>query len=212
MCTKRYKVNKYWEAAWAAQQAEQLTKTGVNQAQWKASGRATKANPNKEDGDWWNTNGSEMVDSWITWRNGTHPLTMWEVQPGVPAIELALTPIWNDIPVQMHIDRVMINPDGELIVLDIKTGVRTPSSDLQLAFYAAGMEEMLGIRPRYGAYWMARSGQTSELIDLDYFSKDDIIEIVTKFDQARKAELFIPNLNHCIMCNVKDQCKYKRKG
>jgi hypothetical protein len=137
---------------------------------------------------------------------------MWEVQPGVPAIELSLTPIWNDIPVQMHIDRVMINPDGELIVLDIKTGVRTPSSDLQLAFYAAGMEEMLGIRPQYGAYWMARSGQTSELINLDYFSKDDIIEIVSKFDQARKAELFIPNLNHCIMCNVKDQCKYKRKG
>jgi hypothetical protein len=106
----------------------------------------------------------------------------------------------------------MINPDGELIVLDIKTGVRTPSSDLQLAFYAAGMEEMLGIRPRYGAYWMARAGQTSELIDLDYFTKDNIIDIVTKFDTARKQELFIPNLNHCIMCNVKDQCKYKRKG
>ena len=205
-------MNKYWEAAWAAQQEEQLIKTGVDQAKWKASGRATKANPNKEDGAWWNVEGSKMVDSWIEWRNGTHPLVLWEVQPGVPAIELGLTPIWNDIPVQMHIDRVMVNPDGELIVLDIKTGVRTPTSDLQLAFYAAGMEEMLGIRPRYGAYWMARTGQTSELIDLDYFNKDDIIEIVSKFDQARKAELFIPNLNHCIMCNVKEQCKYKRKG
>jgi len=205
-------MNKYWDAAWAAQQQEQLTKTGVDQAQWRASGRATIANPNKEDGDWWNVNGAAMVDSWIAWRNGTHPLVLWEPQPGVPAIELALTPIWNDIPVQMHIDRVMINPDGELIVLDIKTGVRTPSSDLQLAFYAAGMEEMFGIRPRYGAYWMGRTGQTDELIDLDYISKDDIIEIVTKFDTARKAELFMPNLNHCIMCNVKNECKYKRKG
>ena len=205
-------MNKYWEAAWAAQQQEQLTKTGVDQAQWRASGRATKANPNKEDGDWWNVNGSAMVDSWIAWRNGTHPLVLWEPQPGVPAIELALTPIWNDIPVQMHIDRVMINEDGELIVVDIKTGARTPSSDLQLAFYAAGMEEMFGIRPRYGAYWMGRTGQTDELIDLDYISKDDIIEIVTKFDTARKAELFMPNLSHCIMCNVKNECKYKRKG
>ena len=205
-------MNKYWEAAWAAQQEEQLTKTGVDQAQWRASGRATKANPNKEDGDWWNVNGSAMVDSWIAWRNGTHPLVLWEPQPGVPAIELALTPIWNDIPVQMHIDRVMINEDGELIVVDIKTGARTPSSDLQLAFYAAGMEEMFGIRPRYGAYWMGRTGQTDELIDLDYISKDDIIDIVTKFDTARKAELFMPNLNHCVMCNVKNECKYKRKG
>lgn len=205
-------MNKYWEVAWAAQQQEQLTKTGVDQAQWRASGRATKVNPNKEDGDWWNVNGSAMVDSWIAWRNGTHPLILWEPQPGVPAIELALTPIWNDIPVQMHIDRVMINEDGELIVVDIKTGARTPSSDLQLAFYAAGMEEMLGIRPRYGAYWMGRTGQTDELIDLDYISKEDIIDIVTKFDTARKAELFIPNLNHCVMCNVKNECKYKRKG
>lgn len=205
-------MNKYWEAAWAAQQQEQLTKTGVDQAQWRASGRATKANPNKEDGDWWNINGSAMVDSWIAWRNGTHPLVLWEPQPGVPAIELALTPIWNDIPVQMHIDRVMINEDGELIVVDIKTGARTPSSDLQLAFYAAGMEEMFGIRPRYGAYWMGRTGQTDELIDLDYITKEDIIEIVTKFDTARKAELFMPNLNHCVMCNVKNECKYKRKG
>lgn len=205
-------MNKYWEAAWAAQQQEQLTKTGVDQAQWRASGRATKANPNKEDGDWWNVNGSAMVDSWIAWRNGTHPLVLWEPQPGVPAIELALTPIWNDIPVQMHIDRVMINEDGELIVVDIKTGARTPSSDLQLAFYAAGMEEMFGIRPRYGAYWMGRTGQTDELIDLDYISKEDIIDIVTKFDTARKAELFMPNLNHCVMCNVKNECKYKRKG
>ena len=205
-------MNKYWDAAWAAQQQEQLTKTGVDQAQWRASGRATKANPNKEDGDWWNVNGSAMVDSWIAWRNGTHPLVLWEPQPGVPAIELALTPIWNDIPVQMHIDRVMINEDGELIVVDIKTGARTPSSDLQLAFYAAGMEEMFGIRPRYGAYWMGRTGQTDELIDLDYIKKEDIIDIVTKFDTARKAELFMPNLNHCIMCNVKNECKYKRKG
>jgi len=100
----------------------------------------------------------------------------------------------------------------ELIVVDIKTGARTPSSDLQLAFYAAGMEEMFGIRPRYGAYWMGRTGQTDELIDLDYISKEDIIEIVTKFDTARRAELFMPNLNHCVMCNVKDECKYKRKG
>ena len=205
-------MNKYWDAAWAAQQQEQLTKTGVDQTQWRASGRATKANPNKEDGDWWNVNGSAMVDSWIAWRNGTHPLVLWEPQPGVPAIELGLTPIWNDIPVQMHIDRVMINEDGELIVVDIKTGARTPSSDLQLAFYAAGMEEMFGIRPRYGAYWMGRTGQTDELIDLDYISKEDIIEIVTKFDTARRAELFMPNLNHCIMCNVKNECKYKRKG
>ena len=196
---------------WAAQQAEQLTKTGIDQALWRASGRATKANPNKEDGDWWNENGSMMVDQWIKWRNGVNGWTMWQ-HNGIPAVELALNPIWHDVPVQMHLDRVMVNPDGELVVLDIKTGARTPSSDLQLAFYAAGMEEILGVRPKWGAYWMGRTGITTEMVDLDLFPKEYIMEIVSKFDRARKDGIFIPNFSHCVMCQLKDKCKYKTGG
>ena len=205
-------MNKYWEEAWAEQKTVQFTKTGIPESDWKAAGRATKANPNKEDGNWWTQAGSDMVDSWIAWRNGSHPWVLWEPTPGQPAIELGLTPIWNDVPVQMHIDRVMVNPDGELVVLDIKTGARTPSSDMQLAFYAAGIEEIFGIRPRYGAYWMGRSGAVNELIDLDHLPKEAIIDIVTKFDSARKQELFLPNFSHCVMCSVVDKCKWKTKG
>lgn len=201
----------YWDKAWTKLQAEQLEKTGIDQGKWKASGRKTKANPNKEDGQWWSVNGKEMVDRWIEWRNGSHSWTLWEPTPGTPAIELALNPIWNDVPVQMHIDRVMINPDGELVVIDIKTGSRNPSSDLQLAFYAAGIESIFGIRPRYGAYWLGRSGGIKELINLDMYPSEDIIELVTKFDKARKAELFMPNLNHCVMCSVKESCKWNIK-
>lgn len=202
-------MNKYWNEAWTKLQEEQLKKTKVNQSEWKAAGRATKANPNKEDGEWWNTNGSSMVDSWINWRTSID-WKIWEAQPGLPAIELALTPIWNDVPVQMHIDRVMVTSDGELVVLDIKTGSRTPASDLQLAFYAAGMETMLGVRPQYGTYWMARDGGISELINLDKYTTADIIDMVTKFDNARKQEIFLPNLNHCVMCGVVKDCKWKQ--
>lgn len=203
-------MNKYWQEAWAAQQKEQLNKTKVPQSSWKASGRVSKANPNKEDGQWWEVNGSEMVDKWIAWRNGTHPWVLWEVQPGLPAIELGLTPIWNEVPVQMHIDRVMINPDGELVIIDIKTGARTPSSDLQLGFYAVGMEDMFGIRPKYGAYWMAREGQVKELVDLDKYKTEDIKDMVSTFDKARKNSIFLPNLTHCVMCNVKQDCKWSK--
>jgi hypothetical protein len=202
----------YWEQAWSQTIAEQSAKTTVDQAKWKASGRVTKANPNKEDGTWWQTNGPKMLESWITWRNAEHPWVLWEPSPGQPAIELGLTPVWNDVPVQMHIDRVMVNPDGELVVIDLKTGARTPMSDLQLAFYAAGMEAIFGIRPTYGAYWMARSGGIKELVDLSVYSTDTIIELVTKFDAARKAEIFLPNLSHCIMCSVRSECKWNKKG
>lgn len=200
--------NKYWLPAWETQVAEQSKKTGVDQAEWKAAGRATKANPDKENGVWWQENGEGMVDNWIKWREGNNG---WEIFTlhGKPAIELGITPIWNDVPVQMHIDRVMVNPDGELVVLDIKTGSRTPTSDLQLAFYAAGMESVLGIRPKWGTYWMAREGTTSGLIDLDLFPTEWVIDIVTKFDNARKSGIFLPNFSHCMMCNFKSECKYK---
>ena len=200
--------SEYWRIAWENQQQEQLKKTGVDQALWKAAGRATKANPNKEDGEWWNANGPAMVQRWIDWREGHHGWRIYE-HMGTPAIELGINPIWNDVPVQMHIDRVMVNPDGELVVVDIKTGSRTPTSDLQLAFYAAGMESVLGIRPKWGTYWMAREGTTSELIDLDKFPTEWVIDIVTKFDKARKEGIFVPNFSHCVMCGFKTTCKYK---
>lgn len=202
-------MNKYWDEAWTRLQKQQLEKVKVDPSEWKAAGRVSKANPNKEDGVWWTTNGSAMVDSWITWRTGSSKWKIWDID-GTPAIELSLQPIWNDVPVQMHIDRVMITPDGELVVLDIKTGSRTPSSDLQLAFYAAGMEEILGVRPQYGAYWMARTGGIGELIDLDKTPKSAIIDIVTKFDTARKQEIFLPNFSHCVMCSVVKDCKWKQ--
>jgi len=201
-------MSNYWEEAWNKHVAEQAAKTDVPKSEWRAAGKATKANPNKEDSDWWYANGQKMFDNWIAWRNGANGWNMWE-NNGIPAVEIGITPIWNDIPVQMYIDRVMVNPEGELVVVDIKTGSRTPTSDMQLAFYAAGMEEVLGIRPKWGGYWMARSGIVSELVDLDIYPKEMIVDIVTKFDTARRAEIFLPNFGHCIMCNFKDKCKYK---
>jgi hypothetical protein len=201
----------YWDKAWSYAISQQKSRSDVASTEWKAGGRKTKDYPDKENSTWWENNGPLMVNRWIEWRNGSHPYVIWEPVPGIPAIELSTTPIWNDVPVQMHIDRVMINPDGELVVIDLKTGSRSPSSDLQLAFYAAGIEEEYGIRPKWGAYWMGRNGGIKELVDLDAYPKDMIIELVTKFDTARKAELFMPNLNHCVMCSVKDKCKWNKK-
>ena len=201
--------NNYWLQAWEELKQQQVKNTGIAESEWKASGRATKANPNKEDGVWWETNGPKLVDNWIGWRESVK-WKIWEVSPGVPAIELALKPIWNDVPVQMHIDRVMVTPDGELVVVDLKTGSTNPTSELQLAFYAAGMEEMLGVRPQYGTYWMARDSAIGEMYNLDKYPKDTIIDLVTKFDTARKQELFMPNLSHCRMCGVTKDCKWKQ--
>lgn len=204
-------LDKVWKDTWEAQKASQIASTGQEQALWRAGGRASKANPDKENGVWWETGGRAMLQKWVEWRTGSHGWDIWTDPNGIPAIELGLAPTLGGVTVRMHIDRIMITPNGELVILDLKTGQRTPSSDLQLAFYAAGLEKSWGIRPQYGTYWMAREGTTSPLVDLGYLSTDKIEQMVSDFDRARKAHLFIPNLNNCKMCDYTAKCDYLKK-
>lgn len=184
--------------------------SGVPFEGFKAGGRASKAWPNKEDGSWWEANGPKMLESWLAWRKGSG-WSMWYPEEDTPAIELGIEYQVGDAEIKMFIDRVMVTPDGELVVLDLKTGARTPSSDLQLAVYAAGIERKYGVRPAYGAYWMAREGITSQLSPLDYLPADRIEALVENFDKARKAGIFLPNTTNCFYCSVAQYCEWSKK-
>jgi hypothetical protein len=205
-------LDQVWKDTWDRVKGAQIASTGQESALWRTAGRATKAHPNKEDESWWIENGREMLDSWVKFRTSGLDWSIWEAPGGIPAIEIVMTPDIGGVPVQMAIDRVMVTPSGELVVVDLKTGQRTPSSDLQLAIYAVGMEKTFGIRPQYGTYWMARQGATSSLIDLDFYTTEMIEQIVTGFDKARKDGLFLPNYSHCVMCGFKKQCQWNKEG
>jgi hypothetical protein len=73
-----------------------------------------------------------------------------------------------------------ITPEREIIVVDLKTGIRTPQSDLQLQVYACMLERATGIRPDFGAYWMARQGGTSTPVRLNKFTLKKLDEIKHK--------------------------------
>jgi putative RecB family exonuclease len=196
----------YWEANLARQrgvQGQEDTST------WRAGGRATIANPNKEDGDWWQANGLNMVNNWVNFRTTQELMSLWVTPQGVPAIELVFNINLDGVMVKGALDRMMELPDGSLVVLDIKSGARMPSSDFQLGIYAVAMEEVFGIRPKYGVYWDARKGAVSELISLDKWTREAVSEIVGMFDKARRAGIFIPNFDHCKMCNFSNDCKYQ---
>lgn len=201
-----------WKDTWEQVKTAHSASTGQEEALWRKAGRSSKANPEGEDETWWYQAGREMLDSWVKFRTGELGWKIWEAPNGIPAIEIGMTPYIGGIPVQMGIDRVMVTPDGELVVVDLKTGQRTPSSDLQLALYAVGMELTFGIRPKYGTYWMARKGITSPLIDLDFYTKEMIEKIVVQFDTARKSALFLPNYAHCGMCGFRQQCEWNKEG
>lgn len=184
--------------------------TGVSRDLWRAGGRVSKQWPNKEDQSWWLANGPGMFNKWVDWRRGSG----WEIATfdDRPAIEFEIDfPVNDDFVVRMIIDRVMVNQSGELAVVDLKSGSRSPASDLQLAVYAAGMEKMLGVRPQFGTYWMARDGATTPLADIDHLSTDRIVGVLQMFDQARKSKIFLPNLKECGYCGVAEYCEWSKK-
>lgn len=201
--------NELWLEAWERLTSRQIENSKQDPSQWRAGGRVTKDFPNKEDGDWWSRHGAGMVQSWIDWREQPHGLQLWVTPEGIPAIELSLNVDFDGVPVKMALDRVMVSQSGDLIVVDLKTGATTPSSDFQLGMYAVGMERTFGIRPKYGTYWAARKGATTELIDLDKWTYERAGGIVKMFDKARREGIFVPNFDHCKMCNFTNVCKYQ---
>ncbi len=101
---------------------------------------------------------------------------------------------------------MFITPEREIIVVDLKTGMRTPQSDLQLQVYACMLERATGIRPDFGAYWMARQGGTSTPVRLNKFTLKKLDEMVSLFQKAREDNLYLPNFESCKMCSVQEYC------
>lgn len=183
-----------------------LRKTGVDPSQWRAGGRISKAWPNKEDELWWRTNGPGMVTAYKEWREST-PWAIYITPAGLPAIELELHPVIKGVPVKMFIDRVFITPNGEPVIVDLKTGSRTPDSDLQLGFYRVGLEKVLGIQANLGAYWMSRQGGVTPLADLSRYDEHLIGTMLNDFNRAVENEIFLPHLSSsCKTCGVNRAC------
>ena len=193
-----------WEEAW-----NENTK-GLDLSTFRVGGRATKEFPNKEDANFWNQAGPEWVQSYIDWRTTNTNWKIWKTPQGAKAIELELNPIIADVPVKMVIDRVF-EVDGELVIVDLKTSTRRPVSDLQLGFYKVGLEQMLGVKVNLGNYWMSRDAGTGEMIDLSRYTLDMLEYLVSGFDKARQAGIFLPNLSSCSYCGLTEHCTFTKE-
>ena len=196
-------VNTYWHDAWIKEI------DGLDFAKARTAGRATKANPNKEDGTWWYEQGSKWVDDYITWRKNNPSWKIWTTPQGAKAIELELNPVIAGVPVKMFIDRIF-EVDGKLVIVDLKTSRTRPQSDLQLGFYKVGVEQMLGVEVNLGNYWMSRESGTGEMIDLSRYTLDTLEYFVDGFDKARKAGIFLPNLQSCNFCGLTEHCQFTK--
>jgi hypothetical protein len=194
-----------WEQAWDE------SKGDIDLDNARVGGRATKANPNKEDQTFWKSAGPKWVQGYIAWRELNKNWKIWVAPDGNPAIELALTPVVAGVPVKMIIDRVF-DVDGQLVICDLKTSQQTPSSTLQLGFYKLGLEQTFGMEIKWGNYYMARGNSTSEMVDLSGYTYDKMEYLIKQFDMARKTGVFLPNTNNCqYMCGLTEFCQFSTK-
>lgn len=194
-----------WQSAWDD------SKGDIDLATARVGGRATKANPNKEDATFWQTKGPEWVEAYIAWRKQNSNWKIWTAPDGNPGIELALTPVVAGVPVKMIIDRVF-EVNGDLVIVDLKTSQNTPSSTLQLGFYKLGLEQQFGIEVKWGTYYMSRGSNISEMVDLSEYTYEKMEYLISQFDKARKSGLFLPNTNNCqYLCGLTKYCQFSAK-
>ena len=192
---KLYDVQDLWNIAWDE------CKGDIDLSKARVGGRETKANPNKEDVNFWQSQGPKWVEGYIAWRQHNTNWKIWTAPDGNKAIELALNPIIGGVMVKMIIDRVF-EVNGQLVICDLKTSQKTPSSSLQLGFYKLGLEatfgtDALGGEIQWGTYYMSRGNSVSEMVDLSDYTYDKMEYLVKQFDLARKTGIFLPNTNNC---------------
>lgn len=187
-----------------------LTERGVDLSTIRAGGRKTNLWPDKENDQWWRANGQHMVIGWQQWvaARKAEGWSFYAMPDGAPAVEVPFHLTLGGVLVKGYIDRVMVNPDGEVVIIDLKTGNTTPSSSLQLGVYALGFHAITGVMPSVGAYYMARKSELSAMSSLLHYDATMVGDWFAKTKVAIEAEVFVPHVtNLCGTCSVAPYCR-----
>lgn len=190
-------------------EVQRLHDKGYDLAKVKAGGRKSTKWPMKEDIHFWRSEGPGMVANWIQWRTDRFN-EGWQFLPlpdGSPAIEVPVQVEFPEILVKGFIDRVMVSDTGEVHVVDLKSGSRSPESSLQLGIYALGLRRNFGITAPLGGYWMARTGVLNQPTSLLHYTHELVGDWFTQAKRGIEAEIFIPHVSSfCNSCGSAPFC------
>lgn len=137
-------------------------------------------------------------------------IKVWVAPDGTPGIELFFEVELGGVAVRGYIDAVMVMPDGEIVVVDNKTGLK-PGDEFQLKVYAEALRVLYGLDIKTGFYWMAKpSGKLTKPYDLTTWSSEDVAAEFAAMDAAVKAGRFEPTADpkNCERCSVSTSCKH----
>lgn len=196
-----------WESSWASSLAESQQRTETPIELWRTAGRKTKDKPNGEDLGWWHDAGRDQLKMYKDWLDESG----WMIASfdGKAMIEYEVNASFNGgvTPVKGFIDACMVNPAGQLIIVDYKSGSRAPASVHQLALYAT-MMGMVGLpTPTLGAWYMTREGKLGAVEDLTRYDKRFFDRLFKQLNTAVQMNVHLPSVgDHCKSCSVNDFC------
>ncbi|MCG5459598.1 PD-(D/E)XK nuclease family protein [Micromonospora sp. PSH03] len=123
------------------------------------------------------------------------------------AVEVEFRLNLDGIEVLGYIDAVEEFPGGALLPRDYKTGTKTPVWPFQLGVYGLAIEELFGVRPVWGDYYLAKNGKPDPPINLERFNRDRVTRWFHDMDEAVTAGLFLPAPGDgCRTCGVQTFC------
>lgn len=166
--------------------------------------------PNKQDLEWWLTYGPQMVEQWRRFQEESG----WQIAimpDGALGIELDFEIEISGVPVRGSIDRVMLTPEGEIVIVDIKGG-RT-SAVMQLGTYALAVSEVYGLDAEWATFWQPRLEDEAHPLGkywrehMPSYPWDQLKAIYAGTMDSISRGVFLPNVgSSCSGCTVRDSC------
>ena len=194
-----------WDKTYLDLLLEIEKETGTHREHWKRAGRLTKDKPNKEDALWWQIEGYKQLLAYKQWLY-TSGYRVYVEGDDIYS-EKETTIMFGDVEVKGFLDAVMVTPGGELFVMDAKSGTRKPSNALQLGLYATAIKMAGGPEITKGAFFMTRSAEVTDLVDLSKYNERYFTPIFKGLRTGIDNEIFLPNPGDpCFTCDVKDAC------
>ena len=168
--------------------------------------------------EWWQEQMPKHIKNWTDWRDESGWI-IWADGDNL-GIELPVKAMVGEKHETVgYIDRVMVTPEGQVVVLDLKSGRNAPKAPLQLGIYSILMGLDYGITPPLGAYFHTRTvvprakkdptrhGTLIGPYDLDGFTPKLLERMVSSLAKAREHDVYMPNVsNLCPSCSVNTEC------
>ena len=162
-----------------------------------------------ENGDYWREHLPLHLQGYVEWRDDRFEQGWeWLLIDDKPAIEFVVKGKFGEVEVLGFIDRAMRSPEGDVFVIDLKSGKMAPSRE-QLDVYADLMKQQYDISVAFGSYYMSRKSAIGDTFLMDRGGQI-LVDWWTTVASGITNEVFMPNPNPlCGICQVKPWCRLK---